>query len=101
MTYPLDGTGLAPSNAVTNEVIVVKTIGKSEPQVHFLANELFYAKNFVATYTDVSGATRTLTYGTDYLFIFKMESLLTTQSTPLFDWKTSHSTARLHLTTKQ
>ena len=76
MSYILDGTGASPDNLVSNELIQVNTVGKAEPQLHFLDNVLFYSKNFVAVYTDLNGGVRTLVYGTDYLFDFKISGIV-------------------------
>ena len=75
MSFPLDTTGLAPTNLVVNEAQTTQSIYSSGYANAFMANGPFYAGGFSVSYTPTDGAAVPLVLGADYFLIYQMPGL--------------------------
>jgi len=68
-TYPLDVTGLNPSNLITNELHTLTEVNANTYRLLIPDFAPFYLDNFTLTHTDVQGNVSTLNEGADYIFV--------------------------------
>lgn len=66
VTYPLDLTGIAPSNLITDEIHVLTEINENTYRIIIPKFAPFYLDNFKVKHTDIGGVTRELIPDVDY-----------------------------------